>query len=330
MKTKFNTAILTVLLGSSLVFASCKNETEMVSQLAKPSAAGFNDIRKNALADLTITKEFKAEEGLDFTTGKGTQIKISPNCLRDNSNNLVAGNVSLSFVEMYDRGNMLLTNKALMGKNSNGDYLPLVTGGQFNIEVFKGTQKLKSGCTFYVNIPASLTGGIDDEMKLWFGQTDENGDLKWEENQMEGAQGKRAGMNANMEYSTYNIWSNEFGWTNVDRFSAEPDPSTQIKVTVPSAYNQTNSAVYLSYENERNLLAQLDVYDVQENYFSEHYGFVPIGKTVHVIFTTESNGSIVYGIKKVTIVANGVINFAESDLNITSKSNLVSIINNLN
>lgn len=329
MKTKFNSTLLALLACATLSLSSCKNDKEIISLIANPSAAGLNDIRKNALADVTITKEFKAEDGLTFTTDKGTEIKILPNCLRDNSNNNVDGEVTLSFVEMYDRGNMVLTNKPLMGKNNNGDLLPLITGGQFNIEVHKGNQKLKSGCPFYVNIKASITGGLDTDMKLWFGNIDEDGNLTWDEVNAENGQGKRAGINANSEYATYDIFSNEFGWTNVDRFAGEPDPKTQIKVTVPTEYNAANAAVYLSYENESNLLARLDTYDTQEHFFSEHYGFLPVGQNVHVIFTSESNGSIVYAIKKVTIVANGVINFSESDLNITSKSNLVSIINNL-
>ena len=330
MKTKLNSTLLALLACATFSFSSCKNDKEIISLIAKPSATGFNDIRQKALADITITKGFKAEEGLTHTTEKGTEIKILPNCIRDNNNNNVGGEVTLSFVEMYDRGNMVLTNKPLMGKNSNGDLLPLITGGQFNIEVHKGNQKLKSGCPFYVNIKASLTGGLDNNMRLWTGNIDEDGNLVWDEVNPENGQGKRAGMNPNSDYATYNIFSNEFGWTNVDRFAGEPDPKTQIKVTVPADYNADNAAVYLSYENERNVLARLDTYDTQEHFFSEHYGFLPVGKNVHVIFTSESNGSIVYGIKKVTIVANGVINFSSSELNITSKSNLINIINNLN
>lgn len=331
MKTKLNTTLFALLACAALTFSSCKNETESVSLLANPSTAGFHEIRKNALADITLTKSFKAEDGITFETSKGTKVKISPNCLRDNSNNVVTGDVNLSFVEMYDRGNMTLTNKPVMGRNNAGDLLPLITGGQFNIEVSKGNQKLKPGCPFYVHIPASLTGGIDNDMVLWKGNINEDENLVWDEiNGEAGGQDKRAGMNVNSEAATYDIWSNEFGWTNVDRFAGMPDPKTQIKVTVPDGYNNTNAAVYLSYEGERNLLAQLDTYDNAAHYFSEHYGFLPVGMNVHVIFTSESNGSIVYAIKKVTIAANSTINFSSTDLHVTTKTNLVTMINNLN
>lgn len=330
MKTKFNSTLIALALSTTISLFSCKNETEVISQLANPSSIGFSHIRQKALEDISIKKGFKAEEGLEFTTDKGTKIKVPSNCLLDNNNTLVTGEVMLSFVEMYDRGNMVITNKPLMGKNENGDLLPLITGGQFNIEVYKNNQKLKPGCPFYVNIPAGLTGGLDSDMKLWFGNIDEEGDLTWEEVTGEGNQGKRAGITPNSDYATYDIWSNEFGWTNVDRFAGEPDPKAQIKVTVPAAYNHTNSAVYLSYENERNLLARLDIYDSQEHFFTEHYGFLPVGKNVHIIFTSESNGSIVYAIKKVTIAPNAIFNISENELALTSKENLINQINNLN
>jgi hypothetical protein len=331
MKTQLNSTLFALIACATITFTSCKNETESVSLIANPSATGFKELRKNALSDISITKSFKAEDGITFETGKGTKVRITPNCLRDNNGNLVAGDVNLSFVEMYDRGNMTATNKPLMGKNSTGDLLPLVTGGQFNIEVTKGNQKLKSGCPFFVDIPATLTGGIDQDMKLWRGNIDEDGELAWDEVKRDAAgQGKEAGINANTESATYHVWASEFGWTNVDRFYNDSRPKTQIKVTVPEQYNMSNAAVYLSYEGERNVLARLDTYDSVEKFFSEHYGYVPVGLNLHVIFTSESNGSLIYAIKKVTIVADGVTNFSTEDLNITSKDNLVNIINNLN
>lgn len=331
MKTKFNFLLAVVLSAISCSMMSCNKDSDSTSLLAKPSAIGFNDIRKSALSDITITRDFKGSEGLNFKTAKGTSVYIPGNCLRDQSNNLVEGNVTLQFAEIYDRGNMVLTNKPVMGRNYAGHLLPLVTGGQFFIEATKGSEKLNLGCPFTVNIPASLTGGVDAGMILWKGNINEDGNLVWEElNEEATGQGKRAGMNINEEDASYKVWASEFGWTNVDRFFNAPDPKTQIKVTVPEGYDSSNSAVYLSYEGERNLLAQLDMYNPEEGYFTEHYGFLPVGMSVHVIFASESNGSVVYAIKKVTIVAKGIISFSTSDLQTTTKSNLINIINNLN
>ena len=332
MKTKLNLSLIALIIGASTSFFSCKNETENIALLANPSSTNFKQLRENALKDITTNKSFKAEDGLDYTTSKGTRIRIMPNCLKDQANNSVTGDVNLSFIEMHDRGNMLVTNKPLMGKDNSGNLLPLITGGQYHIAVDKAGQSLKSGCVFFIDMPASLTGEIDSDMKLWRGNIDTSGELAWDEIKPDNANGfgKEAGMNINTEMSTYSIWANEFGWTNVDKFYNDTRPKTQIKVTVPSTYNATNAAVYLAYEGEKNVLARLDTYDSVEKFFSEHYGFLPIGLKVHIIFTTESNGSYVYAIKSVTIAANSIINIDSNELQVTTKSNLVNTIKNLN
>lgn len=329
MKTNITSKLLALMITASLVATSCKNDTVDVG-LAAPSSVGFKDIRAKALQDLIQTKTFKAQDGLSFTSEKGAKITINPNCLRDQANNPVTGDATLSFVEIYDRGNMVLTNKPVMGKDGSGNLLPLVTGGQYHIAVSKDNQALKPGCIFTVSVPANNTGALDSEMKLWRGNIDEDGNLAWEEKNRQGQQGKEAGMGANKETARYDIWDSEFGWANVDRFYSDPRPKTQIKVTVPTGYNNENAGVYLAYEGEPNVLAQLDTYDTEDHYFSEHYGFIPIGMNLHVVFVSESNGSVVYAIKKATIIENGIIAINSGDLQTGTKSSVVNLINALN
>lgn len=328
MKTNFTSKLIALLLSASFVTLSCKNEAIDLG-LALPSATAFKDLRADALKDLIQTKTFKAQDGVEFTSEKGAKIKINSNCLRDQGGALVMGDVTLSFVEIYDRGNMVMTNKPVMGKDGAGDLKPLVTGGQYNIQVKQGNDVLRPGCPFTVSVPASNTGNLDSGMKLWRGNIDQEGNLAWEEKNPNG-QGKEAGMDVNKEMVKYDIWDTEFGWTNVDRFYNDTRPKTQIKVTVPAGYNSNNAAVYLAYEGEKNVLAQLDTYDVQDHYFSEHYGFIPVGMNLHVIFVSESNGTVVYAIKKATIIQNGVIVVHAGEMQTGTKSNLVNLINGLN
>ncbi len=324
MKKTFTLKLFAILCCAALFTFSCKNDPSDLG-LAPASPAKFKELRTQALKDLTQTASFKAEEGISFTSDKGTLLTIGPDCLRDDENNTVTGDVTLSFIEIYDRGNMVATNKPVMGKDGEGNLLPLVTGGQYNLEIKQDNKRLKSRCTFHVSIPTALTGGVDDEMILWKGEINEEGNLVWED------AGQRNGnVGPDDKGTSYNVWEGEFGWTNVDRFYSDPRPKTQIKVTVPSGYSNENSGVFLAYEGEPNVLAQLDVYNTADNYFTEHYGFIPIGMNLHVIFVSESNGSVVYHIKKVTIAANATIAINSDDLNTTTKNNLVSMINALN
>jgi len=235
----------------------------------------------------------------------------------------------MSFVEIYDRGNMVATNKPVMGKDADGNKLPLVTGGQYKIEIKQGDKNLRPGCGFFtVSIPGDLTGGLDNAMSLWKGQIDDDGNLAWEEEKQ--AEFGIVRENPAGEFApSYMIWEGLFGWTNVDRFYSDPREKTQIKVTVPDGYDHKNASVHLSYQGEPNLLAQLDVYNTQGKFFSEHYGFVPVGMTLHVIFTSESNGQLVHAIKQATIAKDAVISIAPGDLSTIAKADLVKKINEL-
>ncbi len=326
MKKTLTSKLFAIACSVAVLASSCKNDgTEL--GLAPASSANFKAMREKALKDLTQTKTFKAEDGLTFTSDKGAKVTISSNCLLDEDNNSVTGDVTLSFIEIYDRGNMVATNKPVMGKDGDGNLLPLVTGGEYNIEIKQDGKELKPGCPFQVHVPAANTGALDGGMILWTGKINDEGNLVWEE---AGADGKEGGIRPNEQSAGYDIWGDEFGWANVDRFYSDPRDKTQIKVTVPEGYDNNNAAVYLAYEGEPNVLAQLDTYDTEDNFFSEHYGFIPIGMTLHVIFVSESNGSVVYAIKQATIVANGTIAISSDDLDTTTKNNIVSLINALN
>lgn len=326
MKTTLTSKLFAIACGIAVLASSCKNDGTEIG-LAPASSANFKALREKALKDLVQQQTFKAEEGITFTSEKGAKLTIPSDCIHDENGNSVDGDVTLSFVEIYDRGNMVATNKPVMGKDEEGNLLPLVTGGEYNIKVEKGGKELKAGCIFQVHIPAANTGALDFGMKLWTGQINDEGNLVWDE--VEGADGK-GGIRANEQGVGYDIWGDEFGWANVDRFYNDERPKTQIKVTVPNGYNSGNAGVYLAYENEPNVLAQLDTYDAQDKFFSEHYGFIPIGMNLHVVFVSESNGTIVYAIKPATIVANGTITITDADLSTTTKNNLVSLINALN
>lgn len=323
MKNLFTQIATVVVLVFSM--SACKND-DGLSRIAPPNGQAFNGLRAEALASLTQTKAFTAEDGLNFESDKGATLTIHPGCLQDSEGNPVTGEATLTFVEIYDRGNMVMTNKPLMGRNSEGELEPLVTGGQFFVEVKQGNEVLNLGCPYSLAVDPSHTGGIDTEMSLWEGNIDEDGNLVWDEVKRD-AQGNGGG---GLEIGdVYYAYFGSFGWTNVDRFWGYEGPKTQIKVAVPNPYSQNNSAVYLAYEDQPGVLAQLDTYDTAGKFFSEHYGFVPVGISLHVIFTSESNGSIVYAIKKVTIADGATITITDNDLNTTTQAGLVSLINNL-
>ncbi|MEL0643785.1 hypothetical protein V6251_05285 [Olleya sp. Ti.3.14] len=323
LKTIFGTVLMTLtLLTSCETKDDGDNDFDNAIDIA--TAQEFKNIKDTALANLTQNFTFNADDGnITLTSANGVQININGNCLTL-SGNPVTGQVQLEYVELFEKGNMLTTNKPTMGTLPNGDKTLLISGGEFFIEATQNGSALDTTCGLQLIIPASLTGGADPLMSLWEGEIDAEDNLTWDE--VDNATGQGGVFVEGSEY--YGLLQG-FGWSNVDRFYSDPRPKTLIQVQAPIGYNFTNSAVYLSYDGEDSGLAALDTYDGTLNLFSEHYGQIPIGLECHVIFVTEDNGVWRYAIKPVTIVANDIITFTMDDTTTGTEATLTALINGL-
>ena len=220
---------------------------------------------------------------------------------------------------------MLITNKPTMGILPNGDKALLISGGEFFIEATQNGVALEATCNIQLEIPSALTGGIDNAMILWNGIIDEDGELAWEEEKRDGANGGGVFAEGNQYYA----FLNNFGWSNVDRFYSDPRPKTTILVDVPEGYDNENSSVFLSYDGEESGLANLDTYDATTGLFSEHYGQIPVGLECHVIFVSEENNNWKYAIQAATIVENGVITITDAETAVVTEAQLATLINGL-
>ena len=326
---------------AAITMTSCsKGEKDETYEQGIPFTAAtpqaFAGLKADALADLTQEFQFDASGMGVFTTESGTQISINGACLSKNGN-AVTGQVAVEIIELYDRGNMLLTNKTTMGRMMDGKKAVMISGGEFFVNATQEGEQLTLGCNMQVVIPVDLTGGADNLMSLWKGTVGEDcdtnipcDDIIWDEIRDE--EGNMPGIEIGKgiaQGDAYYTFFQEFGWTNVDRFASDPRPKTGLLVDVPEGFNDENSAVYISYDGEPNALAFLDKYDEDQELFTEHYGQIPIGLEAHVIFVSEDNGNWLYAIKAVTIVADGTISFVLSETATASDEQLKALINNL-
>ncbi|AUP78970.1 hypothetical protein [Flavivirga eckloniae] len=320
-------SILGALLMVALITTSCsKNGDDDGDILIRPTAEDFKSLKDAALENLTQTFQFNTDDGyVTLTSEKGVQISISSSCLTLNGD-AVTGTVDVEFVELFDKGNMLTANKPTMGTMPNGDKALLISGGEFFVNATQNGAALETNCGFQMQIPADLTGGVDNDMILWEGKIDEDGNLVWDEVEADEPQGEGRVFGEGNQY--YGFFQS-FGWSNVDRFYSDPRPKTTIQVAVPEGYDNTNSSVYISYDGEDSGLAHLDTYDSETGLFSEHYGLIPIGLECHIIFATEDGDNWKYAIKPVTIAENDVITFTEDETSIATEAQLTTIINGL-
>lgn len=305
-------------------FASCdNNDAEDNNLILPPSAAAFKGINEAGIKKNTQNFTITAASGVvSFTSAKGVKVNINGDCLTKNGVP-VTGAVAIEYIELFDKGNMLITNKPTMGITADGKKNLLISGGEFFIKATQNGVELKTSCSINMMVPTALTNGVDNKMTLWTGAIDDAGELAWRE--AKDAAGGKGGVQA--EGNNYYVTFGSFGWTNVDRFYSDPRPKTTILADAPDGYDNTNSAIYLSYDGEgQNALAKLDTYTAA-GLFSEHYGQIPIGLACHVIFATEDNGQWRYAIKAVTVAANDVYTFTLAETTVGTEAQLIAAIN---
>ena len=318
---------ISLLLLATLSLTSCSDDENQNFEQLPPSAAQFGSIRQTALDNLTQHFTMTAGIGpVTFTSTKGVVITINGNCLTKNGNP-VTGSVDIEYVELFDKGHMLTTNKPTMGLMGNGDKNLLISGGEFYINATQGGQQLATGCNITLVVPSNLTEtAVDNAMTLWNGIVDDPENLTWAA--ANPATGGPQGGGVGFEQNSYYVTFGNFGWTNVDRFYSDPRPKTTLLASVPNGYDNTNCAIYLSYDGEgTNALAKLDTYNPTTKKFSEHYGQIPVGLECHVIFATEESGQWRYAIKAVTVAPGDDYTFTLGETTLGSEAQLVAAIN---
>lgn len=324
MKTNFKKIGLLIL--AMTTFASCDNTDGDDIKLTPPTSAAFKGITEKGIKRNTQNFTMTAGNGLvTLTSAKGVKLYINGDCLTKNGSP-VTGQVDIEYIELFDKGNMLVTNKPTMGLTADGKKNLLISGGEFFIKATQGGVELQTSCSLSMIVPTALTDGLDNLMTLWTGVVDEAGELAWREAKANAdGTGGKGGVQG--EGTNYYVTFGNFGWTNVDRFYSDPRPKTTLLVDAPDGYDNNNSAVYLSYDGEgTNALAKLDTYTAA-GLFSEHYGQIPIGLKCHVIFVTEDNGQWRYAIKSVTVAANDVYTFTLAETTVGTEAQLVAAIN---
>jgi hypothetical protein len=298
---------LAVLILSGLTLTSCKKKDN--PENPTPDGQALHDRvvenRKDAVQQFTID----AGTGGTIQGSQGTTVYFPPNAIGLNGQP-VTGDVDIELIEIYDKGAMVLQDMSTSGRKPNGDEEALNSGGEFFLNAKQGDQQLE------VLSPISIQGrGVApadfEQMQVFRAGDDLEADDKWEEadenedGETDNAQGHE-GEGPNGDYVLTSVFDvSSFGWTNLDRWYSFTGPKTTLFVDVPDGYNPDNCNVYLSYDGETGL-AKMDVWDTDQEMFTEHYGSLPIGKEVHFIMIADIDGQLYYKIQGNTIVDNHI------------------------
>jgi hypothetical protein len=306
---KINQAVFKMMLGGAILLSAigCDNEKD-----AKPAQKIDGEaLLENFSAHVDeLAQEFtvNAANGGIVTGSQGTKVSFYSNAFLNQDGAPVTGNVTVELVEVYKKSDMLLARKPTNGRKPDGSVSTLISGGEFFINATQNGQQLKLASGFLLSAPVDNTGGAEDGMFLFNGVEKCEGKdcrLEWVQGQARVEVGNKGGANGGGQ-TEYMGFQSTFGWTNIDKWYNDTRPKTTINVDVPEGYNNTNCAVYLSYDGEPAALASFDVYKEDTGLFTEHYGLIPIGLQVHFIFVSIVNGQWNYAIQPATITQNHV------------------------
>jgi hypothetical protein len=294
----------------------------------EPAQAGaLEGLTQEARDALTQVFTIDADNFNAIEGDEGTVVYLWPNSLVDADGQSVHGSVDIELIAIYGKGKMLVSNVPTNGLMSSGEIAQLVSGGEFYVNATQNGEDLDLVLPYRVMAPTDNTNGPDYAMELFEIEADgPDGAPAWVEVDANAAGTEANGDEQNLgdveilkgdgdgsgSTTAYSFLNQAFGWSNIDRWYSDPRPKTTIHVEVPDGWDNNNCAVYLSYNGE-NTLAHFDTYDAGTKRFTEHYGLIPIGLEVHVIFMTESEGEWSYAIKETTIVDNHVTVFDNPD-----------------
>jgi hypothetical protein len=307
-RTLLKLKAIVLLIFTMSTFISCnKDEYEVIGDDV-PNAQSLKNLFDQKLADITNIQTFDASTTLNYISPKGVKLTLNGSCLRKNGNPVV-GEVKVKYVEIFDKGNMLTTNKPTLGITGGNQEL-LYSGGEFLIQAYQEDVLLTLSCPFILEIPTALTGGTQTGMLPFAGTINAEGELSWEQ-----ATSYELITNTQATTPVYAALIPSFGWFNCDRFAATTGPKTTITANVPAGYGNS-SGIFLAVKTFPNALGK-------------SYGQFPVGLDCYLIFITEKDGKFRYAIKPQVLAANHSVTFSLSETTVGTAAELTTAINAL-
>ena len=197
----------------------------MNPQATRPADADdFAALKAKARAALTQEFSVRTEDWTQLTGEQGSTLFFQPNSFLKSDGTLATGEVDVSFIELFDKGSMLVTDMPSNGLKDNGDIALLVSGGEHYVDASQNGEALKMHGQFQLTAPTENTGGPDMDMQMF--RMDGEADAWVAED--EEADRKNFGIAGDGPDSEYWTLQSQFGWTNIDRWYSDPRPKTTI------------------------------------------------------------------------------------------------------
>ncbi|MFN4247589.1 MAG: hypothetical protein ACK4EY_07685 [Flavipsychrobacter sp.] len=271
----------------AIIFASAckKNNNGTDTANTPPSAEAYAKLLNDGFKSLLQTATFDASNNAyTYTSPKGTKVTIDGTCLRKNGA-AVTGQVTLEFLEVYKRTDMLIANVHTVGGPAKytGDDVLLQSGGIFYLCIKQDGIVLTTTCK--VQIVASLMNSDKNFVPnaVGFDGIITADGLRW---QLAG----RWDVTSDHRNGVYKFMVPGCGWFNIASFYNFGTPLTSIAAYVPTNYSNVSDVYVLPKSLPRSL--------------GIAYGKWPIGVECYFVFVTEKDGKYSWIIRETTLKEN--------------------------
>jgi hypothetical protein len=246
--------------------------------------------QKNGVKKQEFT--INASGGGTYTSPQGTLITIPQNAFTDMSGNLISGNVTIEFKDIYKKSDMLLSD---VGTTTTTGQL-LKSGGEFWINANQNgiSLSLASGKKIIVEQPVTLTGNAPDSAMGAFNLITDSTQQGWAPSPVD---------TLNLSPSSYIYYFYSLGsWSNSDNPSFFNSYS-QTNLTLLNN-NADGGDVYLIFQGVNSMV------HVYASGASTHtYNYAPVGLTCTAVIINIKNNRLYAAFVPITVGNNQTYNY---------------------
>jgi hypothetical protein len=292
-------------LAVSLLFVTCKKDDDESGGPA-PTPATVNPMRAifhGHVADAMQTFTVNASTGGNVVGADGTTIVFPANAFRTQSGGMVTGTVQVELVEALNVGDMIWLNKQTLG-NDNGQMKPLVSGGQYYLNVTQGGQQLQlADNAGQVYVPAP--NGPDPNMQLFVGDMADDGTIVWDP--------FSSAALPQFDSSNFVFGNDTLGWVNCDYFMGSGTQTT-VNITCPAGHAEANTLLWLVFPDQ-NAMTALHA-SAGSSFGTGGYYTLPVGLNMKIVALSNAGGTYSSSITTTTVTAgmNPSITFSPTTL----------------
>lgn len=259
----------------------------------------------------------------------GTQggiVNIPAQSLFNSDGTIIDGEVEVSLLEMFTSGDVIACQLSTNTRNATGNLEPTLSEGLLFFDISFNGQPVVIQGEIQIFIPEENN---TQEQLLFNSPSCPNIDCTviWENTQGAVAFPVEIVDPIGNTTTGYGAITSQTGWHSIAQFNPDTNQRTTVYNLPPSGFNDTNSNVFLSYDNDKIAISLFEQYDINLGVFSETYNEIPLNTQGQLVFVSRQDGTYMLDTSQI-IVTQNIIGTTTNTSGAT-EDQLITVINSL-